>query len=313
MAIFTGACTGKSTDENSLERCVDILKTTLNSEAEWVKVHAAEYLLWASYPDGVKEEFLKEENDRGTQAPYRIGIWRVLAQASASEDERMFWVSKILQAFLDEQGADRVHAAETLAKLRVSPLNYDSSAVARVLNGSDSRLRSYTLWSVMFTSADSISSGGSAFLSTCVNADAQRSDKELAAYVLGRTAHLSLEQWRSLAIAALSETRGSTTRLYMLTGALMTCPAQRAESALYTKVRTALSDYESSKEPGILAELSYSLARNGNGGDTVFLRRLLNNEHETGSRSGDADVRAAAAFALIEIGKREASGVKNDR
>lgn len=301
--VGTGACTSSEKDSDPVEQCVHLLRKIRDTEAEWVKVHAAEYLLWSGYPEGVKEVFMDEEKERGTQSPYRIGIWRVLVQASSGK-EKEYWLYKIRQAFLDEEGPDRIHAAETLAKLQTSPARDDLPAVERALQGSDDRLRSYTRWSVMFTSADSFNTGRSAFLNSCVHPDSSKAARELAAYVLGRTAKFSREEWMRLAEAGLSEAPGSTSGLYMLTSAFLTAPDDVVSTEMYTRVRNALSDYQKSKEPGLLSELAYALARKGDESDTLFLGRLLREEQPTGSRAGDADVRAAAAFALIEIGKR---------
>lgn len=309
--IFAGlAAAGCTTNQkrvdsrNVREQSVEILRTTLNREEEWVKVHAAEYLLWAGYPEGVKDVFLKENEVRGTRSRYRIGIWRVLAQASEREEEKAKWLGKILEAFRQEDGPDRIHAAETLAKLRISPANDDVQIATRALHGPDSALAGYTRWSVMFTSVDSLAAGQRYFTNAYVTPDGSKADKEMAAYALGRTCQFSAAEWPSLAEAALSETEGSSARLYMLTCALMTAPAKLEGSARWMRIRHALSTYQRSREADLLSELAFALAKKGNEEDVAFLTRLLNDTHPTDSEHGDADVHAAAAFALIQMANR---------
>ena len=42
------------------ERCLVELRGVLDKGEEFVKVHAAESLLWTGYPEGVREAFLSE-------------------------------------------------------------------------------------------------------------------------------------------------------------------------------------------------------------------------------------------------------------
>lgn len=95
---------------------VQILRHGLERENRWVKVHAAEYLLKLSYPQGVREEFEKELQVSGNELEYRIGIWRVLALASTTSEERDEFVNKICVVARSESD-DRLHAVEALGKL----------------------------------------------------------------------------------------------------------------------------------------------------------------------------------------------------
>ena len=97
------------------ERSIAVLRRVMDREERWIKVHAAEYLLQAGYPEGVKDAFLLESSIHGTEPQYRIGIWRVLARAAENEQEQAKWISNIRDVFLDPKAPDRSHAAETLA------------------------------------------------------------------------------------------------------------------------------------------------------------------------------------------------------
>ena len=59
-------------------RCLSELRDTLEKGEEFIKVHAAESLLWTGHPDQVREVFFNEPQE---VPKYRIGVWRVLAQA----------------------------------------------------------------------------------------------------------------------------------------------------------------------------------------------------------------------------------------
>ena len=99
------------------DRSVEIIRKVFASEQRWVKVHAAEYLLALDHSEGVEEAFMEELKAHGDEPQYRIGIWRVLARASYKDKEREEWTKKICEVFFDTASPDRLHAAETLAKL----------------------------------------------------------------------------------------------------------------------------------------------------------------------------------------------------
>src|SRR5690606_22576845 len=109
------ALSNGDSDEEMKKVGIEDLRQILGEQHEWVKVHAAEFLLQLGQPEGVKEAFVSENEQFGDKAPYRIGIWRVLAQAETSEQKKQRWVGKIKKAFLDPRGSDRLHAIETLA------------------------------------------------------------------------------------------------------------------------------------------------------------------------------------------------------
>ncbi|MGH2622330.1 MAG: hypothetical protein ACRDE7_01570, partial [Sphingobacterium sp.] len=96
---------------------IEELKEIMNSQQKWIKVHAAEFLIWENQEiETVKDVFLNEEIQFDTISQYRIGIWRVLNQASNSPGEKKKYLKKISHAFLS--GPDSLHALETLAKLK---------------------------------------------------------------------------------------------------------------------------------------------------------------------------------------------------
>jgi len=120
--------TAPGVTEELRERAVKTLRDAMDTEPRWVKVHAAEHLLSLGYPQEVASTFMRELEAFENEPEYRIGIWRVLARAAISPEERESWVSKIKSAYLNEEGPDRLHASETLAKL-----NEVALGVARIL------------------------------------------------------------------------------------------------------------------------------------------------------------------------------------
>ncbi len=85
--------------EKLKKAALEQLHSTLSSNFEWEKVHAAEFLLNLGYPENVYETFLKEEEQKGDEIYYRIGIWRVLAQASLKSEDKQHWIDSIASVF----------------------------------------------------------------------------------------------------------------------------------------------------------------------------------------------------------------------
>ena len=45
------------------QEAIQVIRLNLENQSKWEKVHAAEYLLWLGYPQGVKEAFLNSGLD----------------------------------------------------------------------------------------------------------------------------------------------------------------------------------------------------------------------------------------------------------
>lgn len=205
--IMLNACGSKDSGESSEmeQQSLAVLRNVLATHSEWVKVHAAEYLLWSGNPEGVQEAYLEEEKLFASKSPYRIGIWRVLAQAAATEAEKKQWTDKIKAVFLDSTATDRTHAVETLAKLKISTLSDDKHLTEQTLQSPVKSLALYTLWSVAFSSPDSLKNAPARLLDVIMKAGDDGSVKGTPAYALRQLKGLSNDQWKSLASTALSE------------------------------------------------------------------------------------------------------------
>lgn len=113
-------------------QCLMQLQEALDQGKEFVKVHAAESLLWTGNAGDVRDVFLKEPD---TRPRYRIGVWRVLAQATPDPKERHAYENRILSVLLDTNAPDRTHAAETLGKLGVTSRDPEVLRLAKEENG----------------------------------------------------------------------------------------------------------------------------------------------------------------------------------
>jgi hypothetical protein len=273
------------------------LRDVMKQESEWVKVHAAEFLIWSGYPEGVKEEFLKEEKLFGDKSQYRIGIARVLAQAAKTEAERRVHTDKILRAFTDLNGTDRIHAIETLAKLKISPVKGNAQITRDALRSSMESLAIYTQWSVAFTSPDSLQQTKTKMLQRLANKSSSSGAKGTAAYLLRNLGGLTNEEWKVLADAALTSEQPS---VYLCSAAWVTAPKQGADVEKVKLIRERLLQFQSSPSKGDRMELCMALSIKGTKADLPLLTALLNGVDPLATDSETVDVKAAAAYAILK-------------
>ncbi|SEJ58568.1 hypothetical protein SAMN05216327_11383 [Dyadobacter sp. SG02] len=283
--------------------CIALLRKVLHEREEWVKVHAAEYLLWAGYPEGVREVFLNEAKQFETKPQYRIGIWRVLVQATDNESEKLVWLNKVKEAFLNENGPDRIHAAETLAKLRISMFTEAPEITGRALASGSQALALYTFWSTAFDSAKQREIVKNELVKNLTPlSGSDEAKKSISAYALRQLGDLNEHQWRQLADEALQEVETSTARVNML-GVAWSTAVDPADPKL-PLIKAALLKYHLAKTKGERSEMAMALAAKGNGEDLSVLTEMFENKHPLGDAPSDDDVRAAAAYAILKIRQR---------
>ncbi len=287
----------------------------LHSQSDWVKVHAAEYLLWAGFPAEVRTVFLEEEQRFGHQPPYRIGIWRVLAQAAPTVKERAIWLDRIQQAFQDTLGPDRVHAAETLAKLG-TPVAAPANVTKRAVESNDKALSLYTQWALAHQSAGATVRTCRLFLGKLTARQSDAATRRLSAYSLRHLGQMTGAQWRHLAQTALVESDSSGVKTHLLSAAFVQAPASAADTRLFVRIRDQLLSVQKSPHKVDRTELAMALARRGTPNELPVLVAMLSNQSPLLGISSNAsaeallqtpdnaDVRAAAAYAILRVQQR---------
>lgn len=279
------------------KKAVKQLRENLQKQSKWGKVHAAEYLLWLGYPAEVKEVFNAEQQRYGNEPPYRIGIWRVLAQAATEPEKKAHWIEKILEAYKDSNGKDRLHAVETLAKLKVPILKTSRETTRRILSDKNSPLYVYTLWAASYTSPDSIGSSYKTLLDLTLSDGVDKELTRQSAYALRRLNSLNDSEWHALAKRALAEPNKSEARIYLLSAAFTTTPKDSVFSNKYLNVKKCLLKAKNSQNVADRMELLSVLAEQGTQEDLPTLLSLLT--------SKDPDIKATVAYAILRIDQRK--------
>jgi hypothetical protein len=274
---------GKVPAEKELRaKCLTVLRDGLRDGSDFVKIHAAEALLKNGYPEGVKKTFVPD----AISAPpkYRIGVWRVLAQAYSRDTEnRGKCVAWIVQAFKDKDGPDRLHASETLGKLGYSDR---SSGALSLAKGPESPLQVNALWI--------LANSGNARNETDLAAGLKSHDIAIrtnTAYALRFLPRLRSNTISALKLAIKTESDDSDARVYLLS-ALYVHGAKQERAAL----RDSLLRYVTSGRNDQHIEACAALAQVGADEDLQPVLRLLTDK--------ELDVRIAAANAILGIASR---------
>ena len=302
LAFAAAACSPASQEKGVVSdslrtEALQTLRDNLKTQSRWEKVHAAEYLLWLGYPQGVQQTFEEERQRFELISPYRIGIWRILAQTAHTPEEKNSWVNKILQAFANPEGTDRIHAAETLAKLKVSPSDTHAGITKKAINSEDAILATYTGWASLYTTATESTQNERNYFFTLIRDDDARV-RRLAAYAIRQMPPLEGHQWHQLLQTALSEPDTTPAKINLLSAAIVTAPSDSSQSEMYQQARQELVQ---TSKPRIVAEqteMISALAAVGSSSDLPMLTEVL--------RSNDsADLQSAAAYAILSISARQ--------
>ncbi|QDT56239.1 Sodium/glucose cotransporter [Caulifigura coniformis] len=132
MACLFAGCGSTTTSGGRIPReertaLIGELRSALESQSGWPRIHAAEALIAQGYPEETLETYRPLADN--SPAEERIGVWRILAQAEPGRAARRAMVERVRAAFLDPDGPDRLHAVETLAKLQFAVPDEDRAQV----------------------------------------------------------------------------------------------------------------------------------------------------------------------------------------
>lgn len=256
---------------------LNYLTATMREQPEWIGIHAAEALIQHGQKAVVHEFFKSKANEQTPK--YRIGVWRVLARSSPDEDIRANSVQKIRDALKDSKGPDRLHAAETLAKLadteRSAPLN-------EAARGQDS-MGAYARWALLRSGGDQ----DERKLAELLSAE-DTGARTSTAYSLRNQGKVLPETLKLLEEVASREASDSPAKIYLLS-AVFTHSTGKEK----TKAKMNLIDFARDGSRGQKYELCTALGISGGIRDAGLIRELFDQD--------DPDVKVAAADALLRL------------
>jgi SSS family solute:Na+ symporter len=231
----------------------------------------------------VRRTFERELAANGNEPEYRIGIWRVLAQAAPGDRDAR--VRRIADAFLDAAGPDRLHASESLGKLGYRAHADEIDAFERAARGGVNPLAVNALWVLVNTGradaeprlADLLTAGDEATRAT-------------AAYAVRYLRTASPATWTKLTTALTAEHVNGLVRASLAAAAFVQAPSSQRPALRYAIEQQARGDTD------MKSEVCGALAMAGEADDVLLLATLIGDSN--------VDVRIGAARALLEIDRR---------
>jgi hypothetical protein len=286
-------------------KTLSILESNMQNQKEWIKVHAAEFLLWNGYPDGVREIFTQEEQLYGNISPYRIGIWRVLAQAETEQQQKEIWIDKLRQAYFDENGADRLHTIETLAKLKI-PVFGDEIELSDIFTGGfPDSFSIYTLWNFAYTSNENFEIVQELLLRFSISEQYDFSTRSVSLYALRKLGILKNSLWEILSDAALSESDENPIKVNLLTAAIITACNNAIETDSYKQIWNYLLSLSRNEEKNnVHMNVLDALAEKG-GRDELEIICAVMDKKKGLNDPESVDILSCCAYAILKIKQRE--------
>jgi SSS family solute:Na+ symporter len=283
LAGLAGARASVAADEGEARA---VLHAAMADEQRWVRVHAAEVVLEFGERTRVAEAFAREAERHGSEAGYRVGVWRVLAQARPAERE--MWRGRVAAVFCDEASADRLFAAETLAKLG-EPLPAEARAALRQ-------------WATKASAAERVFlnwlewQGGDAAARGRVVAALGEGDavaRLRAAYVLRFTGSKEPAALAALRAAADREVEGAPSRAFVV-GAAFALGVSAERMPVW---RGILEEMARRGPPAEAYEALQALRSRADRAELERVRPLLRHAH--------GDVRVGSAWLILAVLRRE--------
>ncbi len=302
--FLISSCTVKEHRDILAEKSQEFLVQTLENSTRWEKIHVAEELLALGYAAGIKEQFTKELELFADTPQYRIGIWRVLAREAQTDTERKMWIDEMARVYADISQPDRLHAAESLAKLNVNLREIAPGLVGSDLAGSDTLMQAFVLWGSS-VSANRDSTDYRTLMSMVESP--VETFRKIGAYALGFCSALPQDYRSVLSEKAVSEPETSRAKVYLLKAAFLF----PAGDSTFAFLKTELSHFLSSSQKYARVEAALALAERGTEDDLLLLEEVFENEGSAFHLLENelADIRAASAYAILRITQRTGSGM----
>jgi SSS family solute:Na+ symporter len=284
--ICASGCVTPHTMASNCQQLIRQLEQEMHTNTSWVRIHAAEALIAHGVTEPVAASFAPEVNQ--VAPPYRMGVWRVMARAAQKPAERRQFIERIHRVLLDPKAADRLHAAESLAKLGIANAA-DRSALEDWLTSADDASSVFPLWlNVLSARGDDRTKTEKRLASLLESKDPVA--RLRAAFAFGRIKPLAPETLWRLNQRLASEPADSSARVYLITATLFQA---KRNSPTAVKLKPQLAPYLEGGKPNEQLEAATVLGKCGSAKDLPALSKLSN--------SSDADARIGAASGSLYL------------
>lgn len=301
--LFSIALIGFSTpasteDTTGAEGHLAVLMEAMECDDFWVAVHATEYMIDLGCQQRAEKNCMERLLAYEGVSQKRIGLWRVQYRLASTADTKAQVLNKLVDAYLAPDGPDRIHAAETLAKLRFCFNELDQQVVQADMEAGG-MLGAFVAWGMSVACCLQESDDHSRLLHLL---QGDSTERKLAAYGLSFLTKPTAPQWRMLARAALEET-GEEAKAYLLGAAYQRYSTDNAaDTAVYMQVRAQLLNLAHSNIKSVQMELCRALASRKDSDGKAVLTRLagLQSPITAMPHHQIVDIRATAAYGLLK-------------
>lgn len=285
LALLTG-CTSTNQSTSRRQPFITQLEHELTINTGWVRIHAADALLDHGQKAIVTRTFAAESaSDSST---FRTGIWRVMARATPTDQERQNFIARIRRVMHDPNAADRLQAAESLCKLGASDAS-DIPMLEQWLKTADDATAPFPQWLLILSHPLGQRSSHEARLTKFLESDANVA-RLRAGFALGRLKNIEINSALQLTQQAQREPSDSIARVYLKAAALLHEPPH---SLAIPDLKKELSAYLKNGLPNEQLEAATILGRCGTAQDLPRLAPLLTNP--------EADARIGAATGSLYL------------
>jgi hypothetical protein len=293
-------CTGSRQQAGDGEY-LNALEEVASSGGEfWVRVHAMEFLIELGEMESASKRlpgFAMYESE----PQKRIGYWRMKHRVEGGSAAGE-WIGRIKDAYTDPNGPDRVHAAETLAKLNYS-LQLVGEKLFRRDTVSGGPLAAFVKWGLVLPKEPEGAPDYELLMAMIEGENA--TEKKIAAYACGFFQSFPEPYAQRLVTAALAEPEISEANAYLLLAAYI--HGRELNGDQRAALLTRFSELSGRNDKTSRISFCRGVAASGDLQFKQDLESLFMLEDplvivEAGKiDASDQDVRAAAAFALKKL------------
>jgi HEAT repeat protein len=282
VLLFVG-CATRNEMKTDRSQLIAKLEYEMVTNTKWLRIHAAEGLLDNGEPGKIADLFRSEAGT--ATAPYRIGVWRVLARSTTGE-ERNRYIAQIREAMRDPQAIDRISAAESLGKINAAS-RADRDLILNWLKTADDATAPFPRWLLVLSSNVAERENDETGLANLLSSSDPVARLRVA-FALGRLKDLSTTSVAKIQQQLIVEPADSIARVYLITALLL----HVKDSAEIAGLEKQLVPYLNGKANEQL-EVGIVTGLRGRSEGLEFLKPLLNNT--------EPDARIGAANGMLRL------------
>ena len=128
------------------DRAIETLLGVLKTGTPVDQIHTAEVLIPFGHSRAVWEHYYPQRSNFDQTPIFRITTWRAMARVDRTPQARQIWINQIFEIALTSDLPDRVHAAESAAKLKAPPPPHVVASMKKWAAEAPDKDAAFALW-----------------------------------------------------------------------------------------------------------------------------------------------------------------------